>query len=69
MYYFILGIIFCLLIQPILDGFTGLILSFFEMLKSYLMIKISHNNQKVTGERPSKILGFSAPEEEMENDI
>jgi hypothetical protein len=39
--------IFCLCLQPLLDGLTSLILSLFEVVKSYLAIKIAQHNQKI----------------------
>lgn len=44
---FIIGIIFACAILPILDSFVSLVLSFFEMIKSYINLKIVSNNQKL----------------------
>ena len=69
---FILGVVFCLLVQPFLDGFTSLILSFFEMIKSYFAIIISKNNQKIQSNVPEPLqaIGFqySGEEEDFDND-
>ena len=72
---FILGMIFCLVVQPLLDGFTSLILSLFEMIKSYLAITISKNNQKIQCNAPSSThaIGFQyigeEDDEEYDDDI
>ena len=65
---FVLGMIFCMVIQPLCDGFTSLILSFFEMIKSYFAIIISKNNQKIQCNAPSSVhaIGFQYTEEEEE---
>lgn len=65
---FLLGIVFGCVFLPILDSFTSLIISFFEMLKSYIGVKIVKNNQKtITDETPVKQeIGF-AYREEVEN--
>ena len=69
---FILGVVFCLLVQPFLDGFTSLILSFFEMIKSYFAIIISKNNQKIQSNvpEPLRAIGFqySGEEEDFDDD-
>ena len=69
---FILGVVFCLLVQPFLDGFTSLILSFFEMIKSYFAIIISKNNQKIQCNAPEPLhaIGFqySGEEEDFDDD-
>ena len=64
MTYFVVGIIFTLVIFPVLDSFTSLILSFFEMIKSYLAIVITRNNDRMREEPPTHALGFSLPEED-----
>lgn len=63
---FVLGMVFCMVVQPLCDGFTSLILSFFEMIKSYFAIKISENNQKIQCNAPSSThaIGFQYTEEE-----
>lgn len=75
MHYFILGMVFTLLIQPLLDGLTSLILSFFEMIKSYFAVKIAKSNQKIqeVSVEPKHAIGFRIPddddyEEEVETD-
>jgi hypothetical protein len=66
---FVLGLIFGLVIQPLLDGFASLILSFFEMIKSYFAVVISKNNKRMTDEEKTTIrkIGF-VTEEEIEDD-
>ena len=67
---FVLGIIFGLVIQPILDGLVSIILSFFELIKSSIALRISKANQQMRKlseeemEEPRTILGFTAPVEE-----
>lgn len=64
---FILGLIFGLVIQPLLDGFTSLLLSLFETIKSYFAVKISTNNQKMAklnDDSPKHAIGFVVPGEE-----
>lgn len=65
---FILGLVFGLVIQPLLDGFTSLILSFFEMIKGYFALKIAQHNQKIhelSIDQPQtqRPIGFLAGEE------
>lgn len=69
---FIIGLIFGLSIQPLLDGFTSLVMSFFEMIKSYFAIKIATNDKKITdlsSEVKKNIIGFSAGEGVDDYDI
>ena len=71
MHYFILGMVFIILVQPLLDGLTSLILSFFEMIKSYFAIKIAKSNQKIqeASAEPKYAIGFAVDvEEEVEDD-
>lgn len=68
--YFILGLLFSLVLLPVLDGFTSLILSLFEMIKSYFARLIATNNQKIqelSAEPPKFKIGFDLGEE-VEND-
>ena len=61
MYLFILGFVFALMVQPIAEGITNVILTLFELLKSNMAIKINKNNQQISGgggERTHAI-GFS----------
>lgn len=70
---FILGLIFGLVIQPLLDGFTSLILSFFEMIKGYFALKIAQSNQKIQNlstDVPTQCaIGFALGEEVEDDDI
>lgn len=64
---FILGIIFALMIIPIADGLAGVILTFFEMLKSSISTVIMKNNHKIQnpdGDIQTRPIGFITPEEE-----
>ena len=66
---FIMGLVFGIVILPLLDGFTSLVLSFFEMIKSYFACVIATNNQKIQElsiDAPKHATGF-AIEEEVEN--
>lgn len=61
-----MGLIFGLTIQPLLEGFTSLILSFFEMIKSYFAYAIANNNQRIQSlsiTNPMKTIGFDLEEE------
>ena len=67
---FIFGLIFGLALTPILDGFTSLVLSFFEMIKSYCALKIARSNQKIQecSVEPQHVIGFRVEDEEVEYD-
>ena len=65
---FILGVIFSLMIIPIIDGITSLVLTFLEMLKSYISIIIMKNNHKIQNpeEVKTNTIGFVITKEEEE---
>ena len=65
---FIIGLVFGLSIQPLLDGFTSLVLSFFKMIKSYFAVKIAANNQKISilSDGKKTILGFRGEVEDYD---
>lgn len=68
---FILGIIFGQFIQPVLDGLTSLVLSFIEMIKNNIAIKIAINNQKIqqlSSEVSRPTIGFSIETEVEDED-
>lgn len=69
---FILGLIFVLVAIPTLDGFTTLIVSFMEMIKSWFAVIIAKNNQKIQNlsapDIPQRAIGFALGEEDEEND-
>ena len=68
---FILGIVFGQFIQPVLDGLTSLVLSFIEMIKNNIAIKIAINNQKIqqlSSEVSRPTIGFSIETEVEEED-
>lgn len=68
---FILGIIFIIMVIPISESITSLILTFIEALKSELGAWIAKNNQKVekNSAQPQRLIGFAiSEEEEVEND-
>ena len=62
---FVLGILFALMIIPITDGLTGVILTFLEMLKSFMSIVIMRNNHKIQNpvEETHHPMGFMTEEE------
>ena len=66
---FILGLIFCLVLQPVLDGLTSLVLSFFEMIKSYFGRVIASNNEKISNPSPKSTIGFVDREEAEDCDL
>ena len=68
MYFFFIGFVFALLVQPIMEGLSALILTFFEMLKSRMAIKINKNNQLIQGGNSNThVIGFCAPDAEEED--
>ena len=63
---FIMGLVFGVSILPLLDSFTSLILSFFEMIKSYFARVIAANNQKIQElsiDTQKHVVGFTIGEE------
>ena len=63
---FIMGLVFGIAMLPLLDGFTSLVLSFFEMIKSYFARVIAKNNQKIQElsiDAPKHAIGFAIGEE------
>lgn len=70
MFYFILGMVFILTVQPLLDSLTALILSFFEMIKSYIGVVIHKNNvvmEELSPQQETQAIGFQYIPEEEEN--
>ena len=66
---FILGILFALVVIPLADGLTSVILSLFELIRSYFAVKIAKCNYKIQNpvvEEPTRKIGFVMSEEEME---
>ena len=68
---FIFGLLFGLMALPIIDSLTTIIITFFEMIKSYVAVTIARNNQKIeeVSTRPQRQIGFVLPEEEEEVEI
>ena len=64
---FILGLIFILVLQPVLDSFTSLSISFIEMIKSYFNVVITRNNEKITNRTSKATIGFKTEEGEVED--
>ena len=61
-----MGLIFGVSVLPLLDSFTSLVLSFFEMIKSYFARIIATNNQKIQElsiDTPKHAIGFAIGEE------
>lgn len=68
---FILGLIFGLFIQPILEGLANLILTYLEALKSELNVTIVKNERIMRGEEdmpPKNPIGFKLSGEEEDTD-
>lgn len=59
-----------LLIIPLLEGLSEVILSFFKMIKGYCALKISRYNQQIQNPLASQkqIIGFAITEEEENQD-
>ena len=69
MYLFLLGFLFALMVQPIAEGITTLLLTFFELLKSKMAIKINKHNQLIQGGNSSThAIGFCAPDDNYEEE-
>lgn len=63
---FVMGLFFGIVMLPLLNGFTSLVLSFFEMIKSYFARIIAENNQKIQElsiDTPKHAIGFAIGEE------
>lgn len=75
--YFILGIVFVLLVSPIVEGLCTLILAGMEVIKGYWTLKITKINVQIRKmsleedeEIPHNPIGFVWPtKEEEDNDI
>lgn len=68
---FILGLIFGIAFIPLIDGFTSLVLSFYEMIKSYFALLIAINNQKIqelSTDTSKHVIGFAIGEEVEDSD-
>ena len=66
-----MGLVFGIVMLPLLDGFTSLVLSFFEMIKSYFARIIATNNQKIQElsiDAPKHVIGFTIGEEAEDYD-
>lgn len=66
---FILGIVFAICIIPILDGLIGVILSWFELLKTHLGVKITKLSKELHEPEIKHQIGFIVEEEPEEDDI
>lgn len=79
--YFILGILFIVCFYPIIDSITGIIITFLELIKSTITLKITQINYQIQSlidseeNAPSKnhAIGFTASfeqeEEESDEDL
>lgn len=68
---FLFGLIFAIVLLPLFDSLTTLVLSFFEMIKSFFARVINHNN-KINGLEDNIVknkIGFSIEEEVEEDDL
>ena len=45
--YFILGILFCQIISPLIDGIASLLLTMLEVAKGYFSIKVAKYNKQM----------------------
>lgn len=66
---FILGILFIMVAQPIIDGITSLFLTWVEDFKASIGIKIAEKGQQIdalSANEPQYAIGFAVPEEEEE---
>jgi hypothetical protein len=66
---FIIGIIFAICVIPILDGLIGVILSWFELLKTCLGVKMAKLSQEIHEPEVKHQIGFVVEEETEEDDI
>lgn len=66
---FILGIVFGVVILPLLDGFVSIILSYFELLKTRIAVQIHKYNKEIENcHESSRQIGFVVEEESEENE-
>ena len=57
------------MVQPIAEGITTLVLTFFELLKSKMAIKINKHNQLIQGGNSSThAIDFCAPDDNYEEE-
>lgn len=61
---FILGILFAMFVIPILDGLVGVILSWFELLKTSLGVKMTKLGKSVNEPEVKHQIGFITEEDE-----
>ena len=69
---FLFGLIFAIVLLPLFDGLTTLVLSFFEMIKSFFARVINYNNNKINDLEDNIVknkIGFSIEEEVEEDDL
>ena len=75
---FILGMIFLLVVEPILDTIVGTIQTAFEAIKAKISVYISHKNVEISKlnaeiqgyeeSQETQAIGFALPEEEYYDD-
>lgn len=76
--YFVLGMIFLLVVEPILDTITSTIQTVFEAIKAKISVYILHKNVEISKlnaeiqgyEEPqeTQAIGFALPQEEYYDD-
>lgn len=72
--YFLLGIIFCQWVMPLIDGILNVILTALETVKGKLSVKITdytiqiQNMSNPDTEIPKNVIGFALPDYEEEED-
>lgn len=68
---FILGILFIMVAQPIIDGITSLFLTWVEDIKTAVGVRIAEKGQQIdalSATEPQYAIGFAVPEEEEYED-
>lgn len=70
---FILGIIFIAFIYPIGDSLSGLIITFLEMVKGKLAVKLAEYNTQIEKlqnqeQQNTQAIGFTIPENKEEDE-
>ena len=68
---FILGILFIMVAQPIIDGITSLFLTWVEDIKTAVGVRIAEKGQQIdalSANEPQYAIGFAVPEEEEYED-
>lgn len=68
MIYFIAGIVFALMLSPILDTLTALIMTALETAKAHITIQLVKYNKEIekinTSAADTRVIGFTIPSEQ-----